>query len=147
MPNLDGKYPLNFSNFVLKGRRQGVKTVYGDNLMLHVFHVISVLDTLSLFIRADVYWVLSVNTLKNLNAFPPLIPLNHCMIEVLHLYYPHALNHYFATPFTLWLVCRFLNDLFGSLKTQCNYLSCKFLKKSLYSKWYVIVETWCIRII
>lgn len=29
--------------------------MHGDNLMLHVFHVISVLGTLSLFIRADVY--------------------------------------------------------------------------------------------
>lgn len=75
--------------------------MYGGNLMLHVFHVTSVSGTLSLFIRADVYDPFSVNPLKNFNAFSPLTPLNYRMIEVLYLYYPLALNHYYAIPFIL----------------------------------------------
>ena len=44
-----------FHIFALEGRNRGVKTVYGDNLVLHVRHVICVLGALSLFITAKMY--------------------------------------------------------------------------------------------
>lgn len=121
MPDLEWKDVLSifqsvlyvFQIFVLKGS-QGIKTVYEDNLMLHILHVTCV-RYLQYFIIAKMYCLL-LTFLKIWMQFFSIYYLSILWFR----YYAFIILLLITTVklFTLWLVYRLFKDLLEPLKTN-----------------------------